>query len=388
MPNLTTEYQQLREWLFAEALPLWSTSGVDRVRGGFFEKLGVDGASIEEPRRTRLVARQIYAFATAARLSWDGPARALVRHGLTFLTDKMVKRDHTVVSSVDPAGKVIDGDFDLYDHAFALFAMAAAAQIEERRNELAALAVGIREAIIAGWRHPAGGFEESNPRTLPLKAHPHMHMFEASLAWAALDVDSGWDRLADEIAELCLARFLAPGTGALHEYLDGDWRLMSESPLDVVEPGHQFEWAWLLIRWGTARKRPDAIVAARRLIDLAESAGVSPTEHLAVNELNADLSLRDGRHRLWPQTERIKAFVALASISDGEARVSANNRAAEAVAGLRRFWVHPIAGSWWEHLDPSGQPASEPARASSLYHIICAFSELAAVQDRRSDKFV
>jgi mannose-6-phosphate isomerase len=48
-----------------------------------------------------------------------------------------------------------------------------------------------------------------------------------------------------------------------------------------------------------------------------------------------------------------------------------------------RFFDHPVAGAWWEHLDVAGDPIIEPTRASSLYHIMCAFRTMSGyVADR------
>lgn len=376
---ITPAYDRLRDWLFRDAFPLWADIGVDRVAGGFVERLNPDGSIIDDPRRARLVARQIYAFAMAERLGWDGPAREIVRHGLDFLLGRMLVGD-AVVPLWTPADVEPRTGFDLYDQAFVLFGLAAAAGIGERTEELAGRARGVRQRMIAGWKHPVAGFEESSPRTLPLKANPHMHMLEASLAWSAVsDPDGGWAALADEIVELCLSRFLSPETGALGEFFDGDWTRIDGQGLDVVEPGHQSEWAWLLIRWGLSRGRPDAIAAARRLIEIAEGPGVSDQD-LAVNELSPALEVRDSRHRLWPQTERTKAAVALGWLAGDADEAGRAEQAVEvAVSGLMRFFDHPVHGAWWEHLGPDGAPAMEPTRASSLYHITCAVVEMSGL---------
>lgn len=377
MQTLAGHYQAARNWLFETALPFWASTGVDRVHGGFFERLTPEGDILPDNRRTRLVGRQIYVFAMAEKLGWPGPARDLVRHGLGFLLEHCIRPDGTVVSVVGEDGQVLNPDFDLYDHAFALFGLAAAAGRGERTEELAQIAVRMREAMVAGWKHPTAGFEESQPRTLPLKANPHMHMLEASLAWMEVRPDDGWGLLADEIAELCLARFLAPDTGALMEFFDGDWQALTSPDDAVVEPGHQLEWAWLLTRWGLLRGRPDALEASGRLRKVGEEDGADTTRDLVINELNADLSVRDDRARLWPQTERTKAHVIVAATAEsaGEADVAAH-LAARALQGLRRYFEHPVSGSWWEHIDRDGHPAPEPARASSLYHIVCALTEV------------
>lgn len=370
------ELAALKRQLFEASFPLWSTVGVDATNGGFFERLTPDGTVIDDPRRARLVGRQIYSFAMAERLGWGGPGRAMVQHGLSYLLGHMVQDDR-IVPLTDASGKALSSTFDLYDQAFVLFGLAAAASIGEQVDTLTKTARRIRDHMLRGWKHPEAGFEESIPRSLPLKANPHMHMLEASLAWAEIDSDAGWNLLADEIVELALKSFLSRETGALHEFFDGDWNMLHDPAWDVVEPGHQSEWAWLLIRWGLSRNRPDAIEAARRLISVAEDHGVSDLK-MAINELNPDLSTRDRRHRLWPQTERIKAFVALGWVeTTSQSQNNADAKVAEAARGLLQFFEHPVRGAWWEHLDPEGAPATEPSRASSLYHITCAVTEMA-----------
>ena len=378
MGDLERDYAGLQAWLFEKALPLWSSVACD-PNGGFFEKLTPEGVPTADPRRARVVGRQIYAFAMAERLGWTGPARAMLRHGLSELETRFLLPDGTVISVIDADGAVRKSRFDLYDYAFVLFGLAAAHSVGERPDELSRIAQTIRAKMTAGWRHPIAGFEESVPRSLPLKANPHMHVFEASLAWLETAPDEGWSALADEIAELCLSKFLAQDTGALREFFDGDWTMLGDHAGSVVEPGHQSEWAWLLIRWGQLRGRDDAIAAARRLIEIAEIHGVDPVRDLAINELNADLSPRDGLARLWPQTERLKSYVALAGIETGPAADHARKKIGAATQGLRRFFAHPIEGAWWEHLGEGFAPVPEPSRTSSLYHIVCAIATFAAM---------
>lgn len=383
LSELRAEYVWLRDWLFGQALPLWAGTGTDRPTGGFFEKLTPQGLPLDDPRRARVTARQIFSFATAGQLGWAGDVAGMVDYGLANLFRHHLPPEGIVIPTVAADGQVLRRAFDLYDHAFVLFALAAAARMRGGDPALAARAAALRAAM-APWTHPQRGFEETVPRSLPLKANPHMHLFEAALAWEDVSDDPGWSALADSIARLCLDRFLDPATGALKEYFDGDW-LALPAPQDVVEPGHQFEWAWLLRRWGAARNRPEALAAAARLAEIGEGPGVDPAQDLAMNELNADLSVRDGLFRLWPQTERVKAHAsALTAAPDAVAQDRAAGLAVRAARGLRRYFNHPVPGSWWEHLGRDGRPhdPEEPARASSLYHITCAIGELGQQLDR------
>jgi len=374
------EREIFTNWIFDEALPLWSSAGTDWERGGFRETIDQYGLSPDVPRRTRVVGRQIYSYATARQLGWTGEAERVVDHGVRYLLEHCVKADGTVVSATTPDGTVVDGRFDLYDHAFALFGLAAAAGADYKRAEVTAVARRMREAMIKGWAHPTAGFEECVPRTLPLKANPHMHVFEAALAWLETGPesgDTGWASLADEIAELCLSKFIAPETGALREFFDGEWYPISGDIGRIVEPGHQFEWAWLMVRWGVLRGRQDALDAATRLIRVGEEAGTDPLRGLAVSEIWDDLTVKDNTARLWQQTERIKAWLAATIIAQSRSdKDKAWDRVAAATAGLRKYWQFPVAGGAWENILADGSFKEEAARASSLYHMVCALSEM------------
>lgn len=377
MTNETAHTNNLFTWFFNDALPFWSQAGVDFSRGGFFERMMPDGSMTSEPRRARLVGRQIYSFASAVRLDWSGPGRSLVGHGLDWIERCHISADNTVIPLVSPEGLPLSNRFSLYDQAFVLFGLAAAAQIDERTASVTALAARLRDQMLSRYKHSVGGFEEELPRSVPLKANPHMHMLEACLAWSDVSGDVAWADLADEIVDLCLARFIDSRSGALHEYFDGNWDIIRHDGLDVVEPGHQAEWAWLLIRWGLARGRHDAVAAARRLLGVLERHGVSPEQDLAFNELNADLSIRDPLLRLWPQTERIKANIANFWIAeDAYEKIAIRGKIEQLVSRLFAYLKHPIVGAWWEHLGTDGNPVVESTRASSLYHLTCALCEL------------
>lgn len=369
----------LTDWLFDKALPLWSSTGTDFEKGGFFEKISRSGEAIEEPRRTRVVGRQIYSFAAATSIGWNGPGHEVVDHGIAYFCGHCLGDGGRAISVSRPGGVIVDGRFDLYDQAFALFGLAAAANIRDDGLELAEIARRIRLRIKEGWGHPERGFEEAVPRTLPLKANPHMHVFEASLAWieAGATEDAGWVELADEIGQLCLEKFLHPENGCLREFFDYDWSPMVGDEGRLIEPGHQFEWAWLLVRWARMRNRPDVYVAARRLIEIAETHGVDAERGVAINELWDDFSLKDKSARLWPQTERTKAWIALASIADSEAeRDFAFGKAALAARGLSKYLAKDVVGAWNERMREDDQFLDEPAPASSLYHITCAIAEM------------
>ena len=365
---------RLKTWATDAAYPLWWRAGADHAKGGFFEKMDLEGAPVDGPRRGRVLPRQIYSFAIAGDLGWKGPWREAVEHGLSFYLSSYRRPDGLFRTLVGPNGESLDETADLYDQAFAMFALAAAAKVlPARAEELRVIATGVRDTLIAQRKHPVAGLHQAAPPTAPLQSNPHMHLFEAMLAWNEIDGDPAWRSLADEIAGLALSRFVHPETGMVREFFDLDWNPASGVEGRICEPGHQFEWGWLLLRWGKLAGRADATVAALRMIDAAETHGIDLARGVAINALLDDFSIHDDGARLWPQTERIKAAV-LAAETTGEPKYW--TMAAEAAEGLLAYLRTPVPGLWRDKLQPDETFVEEPAPASSFYHIVLSILEM------------
>jgi mannose-6-phosphate isomerase len=272
-------------------------------------------------------------------------------------------------------GSVEDETPRLYDQAFALLQLATARRALPDRADLEARAVTLRDKLLADRRAPHGGFIEVVGR--PFYANPNMHLLEASLAWAQTSNDPAWGVMADEIAELALAKYIDPDGGFLREYFDAAWAPVAGDDGRLVEPGHQFEWAWLLMNWSRLRDRPDGLAPAARLYEIGKL-GVDKTRGIAISALWDDLSVRDADARAWPQTEWIKAAVAMARMAEpGSARQAGfQSDAAAAIRALNQYLTTPVAGLWWDRCLADGRFADEPAPSTTFYHIVCAIAEL------------
>ncbi len=379
--NLYAKQTTLRAWLFDHALPLWWNTGGDREKGGFFEKINLDGKPYDIDRRTRVAARQVFSYALAQRMGYPGETDAAIDQGLNWLSGPARNPDTGMLYAVlKPDGSAVKPEFDFYDHAFAMLAYASAYRVRPHDKALETSAVAIRDTILRDYKHPVRGFEEANPHTLPLKANPHMHMFEACLAWLEAGGDQKWKDIAAEIADLCVEKFLHPTNGSLREFFDGDWNAMMGEMGRIVEPGHQFEWGWLFMRWAKITGSDTYLKAAVRLLDIAETAGTDPVRDVTFNELWDDFTPKDANARLWPQTERMKAYVKLAQAAKTQAeKEGAIAKAIEASAGLQLYLSTEIEGLYRDRMKVSGDFEIEPAPASSLYHIICAIDELSSL---------
>ncbi len=357
------------DWMRTAALPLWSTLGV-HADGGFVEALTSEGRPAEDRRRARVQSRQIFVFCRAGALGWRGPWRERAEVGLDrFLTD-YVRPDGAIRNALTTDGAVLDDTALLYEQAFALLALATAHAAGVRPDQCEAQARKILDRLTADSL-PSGGWREDGAH--PWQANANMHLFEAAQAWAPRGVDARWAAVADNIAELALNRFIDPGEGFLREFFDPDWCRAAGEDGRQVEPGHQFEWSWLLSRHALARSDDRTMAAARRLY-LNGLRGIDARRGVAVDALDDTLAIREDRARLWPQTEWLRAALAMAGLSDGFARDQRLAEADKAMRGLA-LYLRPN-GTWDDKLEPSGAFIEEPAPASSLYHIVGAFDQV------------
>jgi mannose-6-phosphate isomerase len=365
-PALIATRERLRAWLVGDAYGVWWRAGADREMGGYHDLVDLAGAPVAGAKRARVQARQAYCYARAAEFGWGGPWREAMQHGLDFLEARYRRADGLYRTLVSSAGDPAIDEPDLYDQAFVLLVLAAAARAGDGEAAPAA------EALLARLpAHPQGGFRGLAGATL--QANPNMHLFEAALAWVEAGGGARWSALAEGQARLALDRLIDPATGALSETFAEDWRAPNRRADRRVEPGHQLEWAWLLMRWSARAGEPAALTAALRLIEVGEAAGVDRARGVAMNLLDGDLRPIERDARLWPQTERLKAAL-LAGAMTGEAEYW--TMAERAAAGLAPYLEVSVAGLWRDCLTARGDFVDEPARASSFYHLVVAIAEL------------
>lgn len=119
--KLQVEVERLSSWLHNDALPLWLSAGVDAPNSGFFERIGQDGVATDaDNRRSRVHPRQIYCFAKAGAMGWQGEWKQTVEAGIEYY-DRVYRREDGFYGSLaGQSGKMIDHTFDLYNQAFSV----------------------------------------------------------------------------------------------------------------------------------------------------------------------------------------------------------------------------------------------------------------------------
>ena len=360
--------------------PLWSERGIGE-HGLFREALSLDHQPIDsDVTRVRVQARQTYMFAEALRMGWrSDDALDHVSMGLVTLTGPALRTDGLVGRTLDTTGADLKDDTaDLYDIAFTLFALAEADQVLGSDADARAAAHAILEAVDQHLRARDGGYAETLPPDGKRHQNPHMHFLEACLALHRSEPGNDLERphleRAAGIIDL-FERFFTAGPGhLLGEHFKPGWLAPDGRDADIVEPGHQFEWVWLLHAHARATNAPVSL-AAERLYSFACS--TLDEAGRAVQEVTREGAVTDGSRRTWPQTEALKAHLAMFEASGEEAFAAAACRSFDV---LMDEYLTP-EGGWIDHYDATGKPLSHTMPASTGYHVVLAFAELIRIMD-------
>lgn len=361
------------DWFFDRALPWWAENSWDKQYGGVVEAFDFQGNDAALPfKRLRVTARQAYVFSHAHIMGWsDG--LDLAERCVRYLTDETWRGDaFGFPRRLMREGAVLDGTIDLYDHAFALFGFAWHARATGSAHSRDWI-YRTMDFIERKLRHPSGrGFIHQLPLEGPRLQNPHMHIAEASLAAFETTGDNRFRDIARETVDLFRGHFFDKESGALYESFTEDLDRVPGPDGAIIEPGHQFEWSWIL-----NALRPhltvDVAPEIRALNKYAETRGVDP-ETGAVRDAIYDFEVvLTGGSRTWPNTERLKSAIALQDL-DG---VSAEPVINEALSVLMYRYLNTTpSGCWMDAFDARARPTAANVPTSTLYHLALAFSEL------------
>ncbi|MES1158626.1 MAG: AGE family epimerase/isomerase [Terricaulis silvestris] len=372
-------FNEIRSWMFDAALPLWGSAGLDTEYGGFREELSLTGASTDVAfKRVRAQCRQIYVFSHAELMGWKQGA-ALAAMGYDYLVARAwLGPDRGWAKRLTRTGEVLDPTPDLYDIAFVLFALSWRYRASHDRDALRRMHETLD--FIETHMRPDGaeGFwHQLPPEGLRLQ-NPHMHLLEACLAAFEATQEQRFLDQARELVSL-FRRRLFNGT-TLAEYFT---REMARAPGDqghIVEPGHQFEWAWILAQYAKLTD-DDTSAEASALVSFSERHGVDPATHFTFNSVRDDGAVLDGGSRTWPNTERIKGWLGLFELTGHDPRASVESSARLL---LDRYLAVAPRGSWMDAFDAGGRPTATTAPTSTLYHVFLAFAEILRLEPKLS----
>lgn len=363
-PELTTLFASVQQHFQDVIVPLWQGPGWNTDMALPYEALDAGHQPLKPQRyRAMACARQLYLFSSLIGQvpAAEERAAALFRS----LQQHFHDAEHGGwFYSVDPQGAPLDQRKDLYTHAFILFACAHYwDKVREPRVESvlnAALeVVAQRFATGDGLYEASLDRDWSSLKSGPLQ-NPLMHLAEAFLATLSVRNDAA---VQDALVELCTAmqkRFIDPQHGVL-----------MEKPLGAVdnwfEPGHQFEWYFLLessslLRGSTLHASLERAFAFTEQLGVDQQTGAVR----AMLDLEPNGPPRDATQRIWAQAEYLRA---LTLRPDSEAAVLRQLQA------LQQHSLH--TGGWYECRDENGDVTRRDMPSTTPYHLATCYRGLA-----------
>lgn len=332
-------------------------------------------------------ARQIFVFAEAAATGLYAPGLVCAQEAFGFLESHAWDRGAGGwFHRLSYGGTPLERTKDCYDHAFVLLALAALTRAggSSRAYQRAVETADFLDAALGQTQAGAfDGYAEQQvaagaPLPLPRRQNPHMHLLEAFLALHEASGEGQWLVHARKVLALFERHFFKDGQ--LVEFFDGDWREVPQDGRSVREPGHFFEWVWLLQRYATLSGDAAAADAMRPLYDWAWQNGVdreSAAPDVVFEEVDpAGRILAGGSKRLWPQCEAVKAALAMHA-RFGEDQYL--DHARRLLGGLFTTFASLARPDWREQVDRDGNVIRAGMPSSSLYHLYMAAAEAVRV---------
>ena len=361
-----------RDWLSAKALPLWSGAGFDKKSNLYHERMNWDGRPVAmSGLRLMVQARQISTYCRATLDGfYDASAQALRCLDVVECAYHGSDGDAGWVFSLAPDGTPADSRRDLYAHAFILFAYGWAIRLtgEERYRKIARQTTQEVERIFAA---PGAGYLDTVPPADSLRRqNPHMHLLEAYLVLFEATGDEYYlDRLRGLIA-LTQHHLIDRRSGLLLEFFDSSWKPSEPASSNRVEPGHLFEWAWLLGEYErlvspSGEDMTGLTETAERLFRSGLSCGIDQKTGFALDAMTEDGVVFERTTRIWPQTELLRLLYTRQVLGKPES-IPVHDLG---TAFLSRFAPSRLAGGWVDRFDEAGSPLVDYMPASSLYHI-------------------
>ncbi len=316
--------------------------------GGFYGCF-LDDGTCYDPHVRHLVAscRYVLNYATAYRLYRDPKHLEWAQWGLDFLNTGH-RQDNGHYAWMIEKGVITDRRVMAYGHAFVLLAAASC------------LRAGMTSAIETinhvfdfmenhFWDEAAGAYFDERDDTLTILSpyrgqNANMHMCEALLeAWRASGDSRFLDR-AERLANRFAIELAAQSDGQIWEHYDENWNVDMEYNIDFpndrfkpwgFQPGHQTEWAKLLLILDSQRPNEKWLPRAKSLYDKAIETGWDKEHGGIVYGVAPDGSFCASEKYFWVQSESFAAAYRLYRATDDKKYLD----------DYKRIW------SWsWQHM--------------------------------------
>lgn len=383
--------ETFRQHALKDILPYWYEHALDREHGGYIPQLDRQWR-VTDPSRKDIVptTRLIYNFSQGRLL--DGPAwcAEAARFGLNFLLNHFWDKEFGGwYWQVSREGEPREDVKATYGHAFAILALSEfhrafgsttrpsssrpsadghpdLAEVADEALRMAKRTFDVLEERVYDSVH--GGYRERFRRDWsapdPVRTqNSQMHLVEALLALSGASGEERYLARAVELCQLMNDKLFDPKHGCLPEFFQDDWSDFPGQRGDPVEPGHQMEWAWLLLRAYAYRPEPLFLERARQLADFALRFGWDEEFGGFVTTLTRTGEVSNPNKSAWQQCEAVLATLWLWNQTGEGSQEGSPKKYWVAFERAARYCFAHVAdhqhGGWFTSLDQENRPAED-----------------------------
>ncbi len=359
-----------QSFLFDKLLANWVSKGLDTKQGFSYESINLDWTR-NKTGHLRLLTqcRQLYTFSHACQfkniLKW--------RNTLTPLFDFITTHyfmDNRWIFSLNDDLSIKNTQSDTYNLAFVLLSFSYYYKLTKDKRALLYIKQThqfLQENMIA----KTGGFYEVYPINVnqTRRQNSHMHLLEGYIAAFNVTGDVFYKGTIQSLLDLALKHFYDQTTKTLREFFTENW-LADPKIGNRVEPGHHFEWVWLLYQANNILPNSDYTDFAKQLWLTATHHGMANNGGI-YNQIDGNnYQELDKEKRIWPITEYLKAITVI-PIGKKEKL----DRLENTLLFMKNHYFLDN-GRWNEYLDEKNQAKDFPLPGTSSYHIFLSLAEV------------
>jgi mannose/cellobiose epimerase-like protein (N-acyl-D-glucosamine 2-epimerase family) len=393
MPTADRIYDVLertRSYLTGSLLPFWIHKSPDPDYGGFLSHFDRDGKPTGETAKTFLMQiRMLFAMSAAHRAGYgNGRCGELAGDAADFIIRHYWDHENEGwYWNADRQGKPTLKDKVGYGHCFGIYAFSEyfLATGDPRGREYAEKTYtavckhmadtrygGFLELMTPDWQPARPGIYGGDRKSLDV----HMHMMEALTALYEMTQHPTHRRRLLEIIDLILTRMLRPdGTGYIQFAMDlqplpailfavswgRDVRPADgvARPLNMTSPGHNVEFAWLLLHaadiLGIPRQTHARLV--RQIMDHCIRIGIDHEYGGVYADTPADAPATAREKQFWQQAEALVGMLDAYAMFGEEKYWQAFQNVYDFI--FTKMVNMAAGGEWFERLDREGRPIDD-----------------------------
>ena len=338
---------QFLRYHMARILAFYHPRAID-PQGGFFQYFKDDGRIYDASHRHLVSStRFVFDYSVAYREFGDIAYLEVLRHGLRYLREKHRDAKTGGYCWTIRDGRPEDRTNHCYGVAFVLLAYSSALQagVDEARGFMDETWELLEKHY---WEKEHGLYRDEATADWVFSGYrgqnANMHMCEAMLAAFEASGERRYLDRAYQLADHMTRRQAAKAGGLVWEHYgqrwEVDWEYHKDDPKHLFrpwgfQPGHQTEWAKLLLILDRHRQEDWLLPTARRLFDTALALAWDPQHGGICYGFAPDGSVCDDDKYFWVQAESLAA-AALLALRSGEA---------EYWNWYQKIWAYS-----WEHL--------------------------------------